>query len=190
MAEGSVQHWFNHLFAFFIKGARRRGLPEKERDELLFPSILFRFLGMAVFGDPRKFFLEQSAELQVELCRRAGPLGLSPLFYYMLADTLPERWYAAFKQDFYVQSQYDFRYSRALKKVYGGFQVCETPFISGDVTLHIVSILIRRSVSVRNRMFYFIARTWKRCFGNFWGMTGKHPTADTIFLRVSACRFL
>ena len=129
MAEGSVQHWFNHLFAFFIKGARRRGLPEKERDELLFPSILFRFLGMAVFGDPRKFFLEQSAELQVELCRRAGPLGLSPLFYYMLADTLPERWYAAFKQDFYVQSQYDFRYSRALKKVYGGFQVCETPFI-------------------------------------------------------------
>lgn len=28
-----------------------------------------------------------------------------------------------------MQSQYDFRYSRALKKVYGGFQVCETPFI-------------------------------------------------------------
>ena len=121
--------WNRIRYACFIKRAHRQKLRENERKEILFAETLFRLLGEMVFGDPRKFFSEQSPEMQEELCRRGRMQALSPIFYYLLTDLLPQTWFPVFKQDFYAQAHFDFFYSDALKKIYGEFSSLGTPFI-------------------------------------------------------------
>ena len=122
-------HWNNPLYACFIKQGHRRKLNEKEKKEMRFAVILFRLLGEMVFGNPREFFLRQSEETRQELCRRGRLQALSPLFYYMLTDALPQNWLPVFKLDFYTQSQYDLRYTDALNKFREEFRRCEAPCI-------------------------------------------------------------
>lgn len=94
-----------------------------------FGSILFRLLGLMVFGGARKYFSEQPPEMRDELCRRARMLALSPLFYYVLAEELSEKWRAVFKLDFYTASQRELKFSEAWKHVCGIFQSCGAPFV-------------------------------------------------------------
>lgn len=121
--------WMKPGYAFFIKRAHRRTLREKERKEMEFDRILFRLLGEIAFGDPRKYFSALPAEMQDELCRKGRMQALSPIFYYSLTDRLPSNLFPVFKQDFYVQSQYDFFYSSALREAGQEFAECGAEFI-------------------------------------------------------------
>ena len=180
--------WSSPFFAFFIKRAHHRGLREKEQAEMRFGSILFRLLGLMVFGGARKYFSEQPPEMRDELCRRARMLALSPLFYYVLAEELSEKWRAVFKLDFYTASQRELKFSEAWKHVCGIFQSCGAPFVplkgsslAREVYPH-PALRFRRDLDV---LFHRadIERVFRKFRGDGWETHGRnHPFFTRLHL--------
>ena len=153
-----------------------------------FGSILFRLLGLMVFGGARKYFSEQPPEMRDELCRRARMLALSPLFYYVLAEELPEKWRAVFKLDFYTASQRELKFSEAWKHVCGIFQSCGAPFVplkgsslAREVYPH-PALRFRRDLDV---LFHRadIERVFRKFRGDGWETHGRnHPFFTRLHL--------